>query len=114
MIPRTQTILQTPNWQKSLANAFTDVKSLLEYLQLPTSQLDEALKADQQFPLRVPRGYAALMKKGDPNDPLLRQVLPLSEELIQVEGFHKDPVGDSDALAGTGNIWHQSRWNRPS
>jgi L-lysine 2,3-aminomutase len=36
----------------------------------------------------------ARMRRGDPADPLLRQVLPLAEECQVVEGFSPDPVGD--------------------
>jgi EF-P beta-lysylation protein EpmB len=37
------------------------------------------------------------MQKGDPDDPLLRQVLPLIEENQQIQGFSRDPVGDTAA-----------------
>ena len=39
-----------------------------------------SVAAQAQFPLRVPRGFAARMRRGDPTDPLLRQVLPLTDE----------------------------------
>jgi EF-P beta-lysylation protein EpmB len=42
------------------------------------------------------------MKKNDVTDPLLRQVLPLAEELQSVEGFGLDPVGDLKATAAPG------------
>src|SRR5690606_9244238 len=34
------------------------------------------------------------MRRGDPQDPLLRQVLPLEAELIEVPGYGPDPVGE--------------------
>ncbi len=40
-------------------------------------------RAAARFPLRVPRGYVARMRRGDPHDPLLRQVLPLAAELAE-------------------------------
>src|SRR6056297_2897024 len=46
------------------------------------------------------------MRHGDPDDPLLRQVLPLDAEAAEVPGFLDDPVGDSDALAG-GGVLHK-------
>ncbi len=52
--------------------------------------------------MRVPRYYAALMTYGDAQDPLLRQVLPLGDELVAVAGFSRDPVGDLAARAGSG------------
>ncbi len=55
-----------------------------------------------RFPLRVPRGYAARMRYGDPNDPLLRQVLPLISESESVPGYSADPVGDLASQSGNG------------
>ena len=55
-----------------------------------------------QFPLRVPRGFVARMRHGDPDDPLLRQVLPLDEEMRVSAGFSLDAVGDAVARTGTG------------
>jgi EF-P beta-lysylation protein EpmB len=37
------------------------------------------------------------MVKGNPNDPLLRQVLTLKQELIETAQFNHDPVGDNAA-----------------
>jgi len=42
------------------------------------------------------------MRRGDPADPLLRQVLPLAEECLAVEGFGPDPVGDLAAHKAPG------------
>jgi len=58
----------------------------------------------QQFAQRVPEGFAGRMRHGDPHDPLLRQVLPINEEMRQVEGFSFDAVGDGAAKKATGVI----------
>ncbi len=42
------------------------------------------------------------MRRGDTNDPLLRQVLPLDAERHEAPGYVADPVGDLAALAGRG------------
>jgi EF-P beta-lysylation protein EpmB len=42
------------------------------------------------------------MQRGDPADPLLRQVLPLETELQPRPGFVIDPVGDRSASRGAG------------
>jgi EF-P beta-lysylation protein EpmB len=42
------------------------------------------------------------MRRGDPGDPLLRQVLPLAEEMLESPGYVADPVGDLQSLAATG------------
>lgn len=89
--------MQTSVWQNALSQAFSDLTSLLEYLQLDPKCTTDARHAHQQFSLKVPREYAALMRKGDPDDPLLRQVLPCSEEMSEAPGFTHDPVGDLKA-----------------
>ena len=45
--------------------------------------------------MRVPRSYAARMRKGDPADPLLLQVLPLHAERMDVAGFVPDPLRET-------------------
>lgn len=90
-------------WQQALAEAFTDLDSLCHYLQLDQKTLD-ALEEYRQFPIKVPREFAESMAIGNPNDPLLRQVLPLSQELSEQPGFITDPVGDLKALATEGVI----------
>src|SRR6185312_6644200 len=64
--------------------------------------LEPAKRAAALFPLRVPHAFLARIAKGDPRDPLLRQVLPLGEELKDVPGFVTDPVGDMPSLAARG------------
>jgi EF-P beta-lysylation protein EpmB len=87
-----------PSWQQSLAESITSPARLLELLELPPSLLDAAQRAARLFPLRVPRGYALRMAKGDPDDPLLRQVLPIGAEERPQAGFVDDPVGDLEAM----------------
>lgn len=91
-----------PHWQKELRLAFTRVDDLWRYLELDPSLLSGAWDAARTFPLLVPRGFAALMEKGNPRDPLLVQVLPVAEELEATPGFSSDPVGDGAAACGIG------------
>lgn len=56
----------------------------------------------KRFGLLVPRGYVALMAPSDPRDPLLRQVLPLAEELRSPPGFNADPVGERATVCTPG------------
>lgn len=91
-----------PRWQRELAEAVRDPAELLALLDLDPALLPAAQAAATQFPLRVPRGFVARMRPGDPHDPLLRQVLPLNEELRPAAGFVADPVGDLQAMAGHG------------
>ena len=104
IIPRTEPAGQTPTWQVELAQAVREPADLLEMLQLPRSLLDAATAASKDFPLRVPQSYLERIEPGNPHDPLLRQILPLAEELTESEGFFTDPVGDQQAMASPGLI----------
>jgi EF-P beta-lysylation protein EpmB len=82
--------------------AYTRPRALLEALGLDPALLPSAEAAARGFPLLVPRGYAALMRPGDPHDPLLRQVLPLGLELEETPGYSADPVQDARARGAPG------------
>ena len=88
-------------WKRSLARAIREAGDLLERLNLslsllPSGFLDGSRQAAAEFPLLVPESYLARMRPGDPTDPLLRQVLPLGEELDSVAGFSFDAVEDAE------------------
>lgn len=86
--------MQSDGWQAELRQAVSNTEELLTMLDLSPQQLHLSEKGQQDFPLRVPRGYISRMRKGDPEDPLLRQVLPIVNEDDSVPGFSHDPVGD--------------------
>jgi EF-P beta-lysylation protein EpmB len=87
-----------------MAQAITDPEELLRRLDLPRSLLPGARIAARDFGLRVPQAYLELMHKSDPDDPLLRQVLPIADELRETPGFSDDPVGDCKAAQGAGML----------
>ena len=77
-----------------MKDAVRDPEELCRLLDLPTEFASAAKESARQFRLFVPRGFLSRMQPGDPADPLLRQVLPLAEETIEVPGFSVDPVRD--------------------
>lgn len=83
------------DWQASLMNAITDPQELLTLLELDMNLLPAAIKAAGLFPLIVPRSFVARMQRGNPNDPLLRQVLPLEAETHEVPGYSTDPLQET-------------------
>jgi EF-P beta-lysylation protein EpmB len=99
-------MVSRPTWQHILARAVRDPEILLQRLDLDRQLLPAACRASALFPLRVPEPYLARIRPGDPDDPLLRQVLPLGAELDQVAGFRQDPVGDGAAL-NSGGVVHK-------
>ena len=96
MIPVTAQRKNVPSWQQELRHAVRDADELCRLLGLDTA---DVLPDGAGFPVRVPRAFVARMHPGDPHDPLLRQVLPLREEALEVPGFGPDPVGDQAAMA---------------
>lgn len=107
MIPRTSPSCQLddselPKWQAVLASAIREPAELLQFLELPSSLLKGAMAANNSFPQRVPLGFCQRIEKGNPNDPLLRQILPLDAELVEDQQFTVDPVGDLSAMQTLG------------
>lgn len=89
-------------WRTALKQAVRDPAELCRLLELPATLLPAARRAAQQFGLFVPRAFLARMRKADLADPLLRQVLPLDDELRAAPGFTADPVGDAPAERAPG------------
>ncbi len=54
------------------------------------------------FATRVPAGFAELIDFSDSQDPLLKQILPSTEETISQPNFVADPVGDLAAMTVPG------------
>ncbi|MEO5565886.1 MAG: EF-P beta-lysylation protein EpmB, partial [Luteimonas sp.] len=78
------------DWKRLWREAIRDPRELLEMLGLDVLAAGISAQAAAQFPLRVPHGFVARMRHGDPNDPLLRQVLPVLDEERVVPGFVLD------------------------
>ncbi|HDM8134881.1 TPA: EF-P beta-lysylation protein EpmB [Vibrio harveyi] len=84
------------NWLKQLANGISDPAKLLEMLEIDPSPWLDGFAARKLFAQRVPQSFVDRMEKGNPYDPLLRQVLPLSEEFEVHEGYSDDPLEEQD------------------
>lgn len=91
----------TPGWRELWRDAITDPGELLQAVGLG-DRADLLPPDDAGFALRVPRGFVARMRRNDPFDPLLLQVLPQLAEHDQAEGFTFDAVGDMASKAGHG------------
>ncbi len=91
-------------WQRELAAAIRTPEALCAALDLDPALAAAAHAAGDTFPLLVPRGFLARMKKGDPHDPLLLQALPQPREQDVAAGFSADPLHETAALAAPGLI----------
>jgi len=77
-----------------LSKSFRDPAALLETLGLSSEQPSASASS---FSFLVPRGYAARMEKGNPQDPLLKQVLPVAEEEVPLSSYTHDPLNERGA-----------------
>jgi len=93
--------MATPSWQRDLADARRDPAQLACELGLDPAPI---VAAAADFELRVTRHYLSLADPTDPNDPILAQILPAAAELVPVDGFGADPVGDQEHLRAPGLV----------
>ena len=91
-----------PTWQHELAGAITDPGALARALGLDPALFPAAGQASELFRLRVPLSFVGRMRRGDPADPLLRQVMPLAAELADRPGFGPDPLAERAAFKAPG------------
>ncbi len=104
MIHVSSTPVEPASWQNLLATSITDPAELLRRLNLDPDLDSHIHAASREFALRVPEPYLARIRPGDPDDPLLRQVLPIGEELREQPGYVLDPLGEQHANALPGVI----------
>ena len=89
-------------WQLAMKRAIRSAGELRQYLSLGPDR--DGL--DERFPTFVPLELASRINSGDPDDPVLRQVLPVNEEFVESHGFVSDPVGDL-AASHPGGVLHK-------
>ncbi|WP_114325572.1 EF-P beta-lysylation protein EpmB [Candidatus Colwellia aromaticivorans] len=87
------------SWQKYLQEVITEPEKLLSLVNINPEQYLHHFKARQLFPVRVPLPFIKRIKKGDIDDPLLKQVMPLSSEFVVTDGFVADPLQEHDTVA---------------
>ena len=97
-------VASLPEWRQVFAEAVRDSAELCRLLDLPHSvATDAAFVAG--FPVLVPQPYLKRIRRGDPNDPLLLQVLPRLAETIATKGFTDDPLDETHAASSPGLLW---------
>ncbi|ACR67627.1 EF-P beta-lysylation protein EpmB [Edwardsiella ictaluri] len=87
------------DWLQQLADVVTDPADLLAQLGLSDHpQWLAGCEARRLFPLRVPHAFISRIRRGDPNDPLLRQVMSDAAEFIETPGFSTDPLAEQHSV----------------
>ncbi len=93
------------DWQSQLRDVVTSRKELLTALGLSEEAVGNGTGCTTDFPLKVPRGFVQRMRPGDPDDPLLRQVLSSPAETVDAPGYVQNPLGEcGDSIPGRGII----------
>ena len=108
------------HWQELLRTAIRSTAQLLEAVGLGTDSGTGVFRAREggavpnpiqpglvptelrDFPTFVPLPYLSRIERGNPNDPLLRQVLPVEAELDEAPGFISDPVAEHHSFRAPG------------
>ena len=91
---KTIPVQQHISWQDCLTDLLTDPMELLSLLELEPERVNLSMDVLREFPLRLPRNFISRMQKGNPKDPLLLQVLPQQDELLDYPGFVSDPLAE--------------------
>jgi EF-P beta-lysylation protein EpmB len=94
--PISQPINLYSDWKAELSHCVSSIDELLNQLGLNADDLSATEQAAIDFPIKVPQPFVQLMEYGNPNDPLLKQVLPISSELTIDSTFSTDPVDESN------------------
>lgn len=81
-------------WRTLQKENFTRIEELLDFLELD-AELRASVLRQPRFVLNLPRRLAAKAQKNTLNDPILRQFLPLNDELLPTPGFVSQPVEDT-------------------
>lgn len=89
-------------WQAALSEAIRSPGELCRLLGLDETIAAESEEPARRFPMLVPRTLLGRIGYGDPNDPILRQILPHPNELVSSPGFCTDPLCEADGTCAPG------------
>lgn len=106
--PLSQPINLQTDWKVELSQCVSSIDELLDQLGLNAEDLTASEQAASDFPIKVPQPFVQLMEYGNPNDPLLKQVLPVKPELDTDSNYSTDPVDESNynPVAGIVHKYH--------
>lgn len=92
-------LIKTPvsSWRSIQRSNFTQWDQLAEFLQLNAEQRQRIL-VNPSFILNLPKRLAEKIQKSTLDDPILKQFVPLKDELVRTDHFRDDPVGDTNCL----------------
>ena len=102
-------VLEPADWRQLLSTSNLSLTELLTRLNLKQEDFIDSLDGPLDvnpldFIIKAPAPFIARMTKGDINDPLLRQVLPLQKENQVMPGYIDDPLHEKDYNVAPGLI----------
>ena len=90
------------DWQAQARGARISTAALLAEVGLSAADFPAGVIADPEFPVSAPPHYRSLIRRSDPADPLLLQVLARGEEALPQPGRLTDPLEEADYRAAPG------------
>lgn len=93
------------DWRWQMAHRLRTVEDFAQVIEL-TPEEEEGLSAPGRFRVDVTPYFASLMKRGDPNCPIRRQVLPTASELVPFTDEMLDSLGE-DAHSPVPGLVHR-------
>lgn len=92
------------DWKEQYAHRITDAVSMAELARLPENKRSEAAFVTTAYPCSVTPYYLSLARTGDPEDPILKQVLPDGRELGDDPTAAEDPLQEEIHTAAPGLV----------
>jgi EF-P beta-lysylation protein EpmB len=92
------------DWKVAYRQAPMSVAELLSRVDLTAAQLPFDLDEASRFQVKAPPHFLSLIRKGDPRDPLLLQVLARGDERISSAPAGVDPLGEAGRFKDRGVI----------
>ncbi len=94
------------DWRWQTRHRCRTVGELLAAVNLPESAVPPSVDLLERFPLGVTPYYLALARRGDPSDPILRQVLPIAAEDVATGQEVDDPF-EEEARSPVPGVIHR-------
>ncbi len=99
------TFRSPPLWRKIQKENFTHWEKLADFLELSDAHRQNLILRPR-FPLNLPKRLAEKIQKSTLDDPILKQFVPLQEELLPTPGYLDEPLQDT-SFRKTKKILHK-------
>ena len=87
---------QWDDWKWHFRNRFNTVDKLARVMPLSESQRKRLRVVSIKYPFSITPYYLSLVRKDDPNDPVLLQSLPSFDEILSAGAGEPDPLDEKD------------------